>query len=55
MMADKESMSHNVVVWVRRRMQAGQSMKCFRIRHLKNGVETDACCVLVVGFSVQGM
>ncbi len=34
---------------------AGQSMKCFGIRHWKKGVETDACCVLVVGLCVDGM
>jgi hypothetical protein len=34
---------------------AGQSMKCLGIRHWKEGVKTDACCVLVVGSSVQGM
>ncbi len=34
---------------------AGQSMKCLGIRHWKKGVETDACCVLVVGSSMQGM
>ncbi len=34
---------------------AGQSMKCLGIRHWKKSVETDACCVLVVGSSMQGM